>query len=78
MDYTGILALISFLTGNAEDGFATLKAGTPGSAPITQIVCPRPLPVDEIEGKTVFCGKVEVPEDHANPMERRSASILRS
>ncbi len=43
MDYTGILALISFLTGNAEDGFATLKAGTPGSAPITQIVCPRPL-----------------------------------
>lgn len=67
MDYTGILALISFLTGNAEDGFAPLKAGTPGSAPITQIVCPRPLPVDEIEGKTVFCGKVEVPEDHAKP-----------
>ncbi|KPF59640.1 alpha/beta hydrolase [Rhizobium sp. AAP116] len=65
MDYTGILALISFLTGNAEDGFATLKAGTAGSTQITQIVCPRPLPVDEIEGKTVFCGRVQVPEDHA-------------
>ncbi len=67
MDYTGILALISFLTGNAEDGFASLKTGTGGNAPITQIVCPRPLPVDEIEGKTVFCGMVQVPEDHSKP-----------
>lgn len=67
MDYTGILALISFLNGNAEDGFITLKAGTAGSAPVTQIVCPRPLPVNEIEGKTVFCGRVQVPEDHSKP-----------
>jgi pimeloyl-ACP methyl ester carboxylesterase len=67
MDYTGILALISFLTGNAEDGFATLKAGAAASAPVTQIVCPRPLPVNEIEDKTVFCGRVQVPEDHSKP-----------
>lgn len=67
MDYTEILALISFLTGNAEHGFATLKASTTGSAPITQIICPRPLPVNEIEGKTVFCGTVQVPEDHSKP-----------
>lgn len=67
MDYTGILALISFLTGNAKEGFADLKAGTAGRAPITQIICPRPLPIDEIEGKTVFCGRVQVPEDHSKP-----------
>lgn len=67
MDYTGILALISFLTGNAEEGFADLKAATAGGAAITQIVCPRPLPADEIEGKTVFCGTVQVPEDHTKP-----------
>lgn len=67
MDYTGILALISFLTGNAEDRFSSLKVATAGNAPISQIVCPRPLPAEEIEGKTVFCGTVQVPEDHAKP-----------
>ena len=36
-------------------------------APIDQIVCPRPMPANEIEGKTVFCGTVQVPEDHAKP-----------
>ncbi len=65
MDYTDILTLISVLTGTAQDDFATLKAGANAGAPITQIVCPRPLPADEIEGKTVFCGTVQVPEDHA-------------
>ncbi|WP_172450092.1 alpha/beta hydrolase [Rhizobium sp. TH135] len=81
MDYTGILALISFLTGNAEDGFSSLKVATAGNAPITQIVCPRPLPVNEIEGKTVFCGTVQVPEDHASPDGRKISlefAILKS
>lgn len=67
MDYTDILALISALTGQASDDFADLKAGENGRQPISQIVCPRPLPADEIEGKTVFCGSVQVPEDHAKP-----------
>lgn len=67
MDYTDILALISALTGQASDDFAGLKAGENGRQPISQIVCPRPLPADEIEGKTVFCGSVPVPEDHAKP-----------
>ena len=75
------LALISFLTGNAEEGFADLKAASAGSAAITQIVCPRPLPADEIEGKTVFCGTVQVPEDHAKPDGKRISldfAILKS
>ena len=75
MDYTEILALISFLTGNAEHGFATLKASTTGSAPITQIICPRPLPVNEIEGKTVFCGTVQVPEDHSKPDGKKTKRL---
>ncbi|MBX9467698.1 MAG: alpha/beta hydrolase [Rhizobium sp.] len=67
MDYIDILALISALTGETSDDFAGLTAGENGRQPISQIVCPRPLPADEIEGKTVFCGSVQVPEDHAKP-----------
>lgn len=81
MDYTGIFALISFLTGNTSDEFATLKAGAAGQAPVSQIVCPRPLPADEIEGKTVFCGTVQVPEDHAKPKGKKISlefAILKS
>jgi pimeloyl-ACP methyl ester carboxylesterase len=65
MNYTDIVGLISVLTGQAGDEFAALKAGGNGPQPIPQIICPRPLPAEEIEGKTVFCGTVQVPEDHA-------------
>jgi pimeloyl-ACP methyl ester carboxylesterase len=67
MDYSDIFALISVLTGQTGDEFASLKAGENGRQPISPIVCPRPLPADEIEGKTVFCGSVQVPEDHSKP-----------
>ena len=68
MDYQYILTLIAALSGSPGDEFATLKAGgaDPG-APTRQITCPRPFPVNEIEGKTIFCGTVMVPEDHAKP-----------
>ncbi|MHC1742335.1 MAG: hypothetical protein AB9873_04790 [Syntrophobacteraceae bacterium] len=53
---------------NADDDFATLKSGgAEVKAPIAQISCPRPLPANEIEGKTVFCGTVQVPEDNSMP-----------
>jgi hypothetical protein len=45
----------SVLTGNTSDDFAKLKFG---DTPIQQIVCPRPVPVSEIEGKTVYCDNV--------------------
>ena len=78
MDFTQILALIAALTGDAGDDFAKLKSG---AANIKPIVCPRPLPVSEIEGKTVFCGSIEVPEDHAKPDGKKiplKFSILKS
>ncbi len=68
MNYEQILALIAVLNGNAGDDFATLKSGgADPKAPIAQTLCPRPLPANEIEGKTLFCGTVQVPEDNAQP-----------
>lgn len=68
MNYQQILALISALTGNAGDDFAALKSGgADPQAPIAQILCPRPLPANEVEGKTLFCGTVQVPEDNSRP-----------
>jgi hypothetical protein len=82
MNYHQILALIAVLTGNAGDDFATLKSGgADPKAPIAQILCPRPLPANEIEGKTVFCGTVQAPEDHAKPDGKKITlqfSILKS
>jgi len=68
VDYPHILTLVAALTGTPGEEFAALKAQAADlKAPIAQIVCPRPLPANEIEGKTVFCGTVQVPEDHARP-----------
>jgi pimeloyl-ACP methyl ester carboxylesterase len=39
--------------------------------PVTAAACPRPLAPFEIEGRTVACGKISVPEDHENPEGRR-------
>lgn len=68
MDYQHILTLIAALAGEPGEEFATLRnGGTDPASPVKQIVCPRPFPADEIEGKTIFCGTVQVPEDHAMP-----------
>lgn len=39
--------------------------------PVVATACPRPLAPFEIEGRTVACGKVSVPEDHEHPEGRR-------
>lgn len=52
--------------------FPVIAAG--GADPRYAVVataCPRPLAPYEIEGRSVACGKVSVPEDHANPEGRR-------
>ncbi|MCU0252044.1 MAG: alpha/beta hydrolase [Vicinamibacterales bacterium] len=68
MDYRHILALIAALSGHPGPEFAALRnGGHDPASPVAQIVCPRPFPADEIEGKTIFCGTVQVPEDHAKP-----------
>jgi pimeloyl-ACP methyl ester carboxylesterase len=68
MDIQQILTLVAALTGNSGDDFAPYKVGgREPKVPIAQVTCPRPMPVNEIEGKTVYCGSVQVPEDHAKP-----------
>lgn len=82
MDHRYLLTLITALSGDANDEFATLKAGgTDTKGSIQQIVCPRPLPANEIEGKTLFCGTIQVPEDNTKPDSKKITlkfSILKS
>ncbi len=71
MDYQHILTLLSVLAGQPTGEFDALKARSTAASPIEQIVCPRPMPSNEIEGKTVFCGTVLVPEDNAKPKGKK-------
>ena len=38
---------------------------------VTVEACPRPLPAGEIEGQTVICGRVDVPDVHGKADSRR-------
>lgn len=68
MDYQHILSLIAAISGNPSDDFAALKTGGGDpETPVAQTACPRPFPVNEIEGKTMFCGTLQVPGDHNKP-----------
>ncbi|EAQ03487.1 hypothetical protein OB2597_02667 [Pseudooceanicola batsensis HTCC2597] len=71
-----ILALIAALTGEPDpEAFARLKAGGADPAyPVTVTPCTRPVAPTEIDGRTVVCGRVEVPYDHGDP-EGRTISI---
>lgn len=69
MDHAQILALIAALSGTpANDPFAALRAeaSKPGAV-VSLSACPRPYPAGEIEGVTLICGHVKVPEDPAKP-----------
>ncbi len=68
--YDQIIALIIALSsGEADDmHFRTIMEGGAQKAyPVALAPCPRPLGRTEIEGKTIVCGTVTVPEDHAQP-----------
>jgi pimeloyl-ACP methyl ester carboxylesterase len=68
-----VAAVMALVSGTADPAaFATIKGGG-GDAryPVTVEACPRPLPAGEVEGQTVICGRVEVPEVHGNPDSRR-------
>jgi hypothetical protein len=41
--------------------------------PVVATPCLRPLAPLEIEGHTVACGKISVPEDHENPKSAGSS-----
>lgn len=79
-----ILATVAALLA-AEPDPAAFPAVTAGGAdprfPVTVEACPRPLPQGEIEGRTVICGRVDVPERHGAPDGRRIAlsfAVLKS
>jgi pimeloyl-ACP methyl ester carboxylesterase len=65
MDHAQILALIAALSGTpSPDPFMGLRAVTQQANAIVSIQsCPRPLPIHDIEGVTMICGAVQVPEE---------------
>jgi pimeloyl-ACP methyl ester carboxylesterase len=64
-----IAAVMALLAAEpADKAFPTITAGgARPEFPVTVEACPRPLPAAEVEGKTVICGRVDVPEDHDEP-----------
>jgi pimeloyl-ACP methyl ester carboxylesterase len=69
-----IVAFVLALTSPApfDPLFPVVAAGGADPRyPVVATTCPRPLAPFEIEGRTVACGKVSVPEDHENPKGRR-------
>jgi pimeloyl-ACP methyl ester carboxylesterase len=43
------------------------SGGATSEYPVMIEACPRPLPAAEVEGRTVICGRVDVPESHDTP-----------
>jgi pimeloyl-ACP methyl ester carboxylesterase len=68
-----IASVMALIAGTAEpSSFATIRAGGADARyPVTIESCPRPLPAGEIEGQTVICGRVNVPEVHGKAESRR-------
>ncbi len=67
-----VMALLS--AEPAATSFPVIASGgAKAEYPVSLEACPRPLPATEIEGKTVICGRVDVPESHENPEGPRIA-----
>jgi pimeloyl-ACP methyl ester carboxylesterase len=69
-----ILATVAALLAGQPDGSAfpvIVAGGADDRDPVAVAACPRPLPPGEIEGQTVICGTVEVPERHGDDESRR-------
>ena len=68
-----ILAFVMLvLSGDAPDGFPGLQQGGHDPRyPVTVETCPAAVPPLDVEGQTVVCGSVEVPENHDTPDGRR-------
>jgi pimeloyl-ACP methyl ester carboxylesterase len=75
-----VLALLS--VEPAPTGFPVVAAGGANPTfPVRIEGCPRPLPANEVEGRTVICGRVDVPENHDIPDSPRislSFAILKA
>jgi pimeloyl-ACP methyl ester carboxylesterase len=68
-----VAAVMALVSGTTDpSAFSTIRGGGADARyPVTVEACPRPLPAGEVEGKTVICGRVEVPEVHGNDESRR-------
>jgi pimeloyl-ACP methyl ester carboxylesterase len=68
-----VAAVMALVSGTADpSAFPTINAGGADPRyPVTVEACPRPLPAGEVEGTTVICGRVEVPEVHGKEGSRR-------
>jgi pimeloyl-ACP methyl ester carboxylesterase len=69
-----IVAFVLALTAPApvDPLFPVIAAGGADPRyPVVAAPCPRPLAPFEIEGQTVACGTISVPENHADPEGRR-------
>jgi pimeloyl-ACP methyl ester carboxylesterase len=68
-----VAAVMALVSGTVDPtAFATIRdGGADPRYPVTVEACPRPLPAGEIEGQTVICGRVEVPEVHGDADSRR-------
>ena len=69
-----IIATVAALLAGQPDGsaFPVIAAGGADDRyPVAVTACPRPLPPGEIEGQTVICGTVEMPERHGDDESRR-------
>ncbi len=73
MSSTGILAILStLLAGTTDAGFDRLREGGPDDRyPVAVEPCELPPGALEIEGQTLLCGTVSVPEDYGLPDGRR-------
>ncbi len=83
MDHAQILALIASLSGTpSPDPFLGLRTASQQPNAVVSIeACPRPLPVNEIEGVSLICGRVKVPEERSKIGGRQVAlnfAVLRA
>ncbi len=72
MDHAHVLALLAALAGTPETAPKPNAAVPPGVTVALQ-GCPRPLPPSEIDGVTIQCGTLNVPEDRTKPAGRQIA-----
>lgn len=60
-----IATVVALMTSATEPAFDQLKQGGHDDRyPVTVEHCPRPIGPLEVEGKTVICGRISVPEQH--------------
>ena len=60
-----LTTVVALLSGAGDPAFDALRnGGHDDRYPVAIENCPRPLGALEVEGKTVICGRISVPENH--------------